>query len=306
MRTIADSQTRLAAFRTGKIDVMTNISWDELKSLAPIRDKIKVVEHPDYAGEALAMRVDAPPFDNPKVRLALNLAVDRAAISKQIYGGHADFPHLPMDETWEGYFTPPEKMPNDAREVLQYDPAKAKKLLAEAGLANGFEFKAQVPSFPEQLKKAQIVAGYLSAIGVKMTIEPKEYGAFLSLMTTGKHGPGYWHFAGMSNPTASIEKLYRSYSVWNSARVNDPKVDAALDTIQQERDPDKVKKGVAALTNEMTARAPFLFLPRPRSFTVWWPWVKNYYGEISVSARRDAPVWARAWIDQDLKKSMGF
>ncbi|MCI3952431.1 MAG: transporter substrate-binding protein, partial [Burkholderiales bacterium] len=50
----------------------------------------------------------------------------------------------------------------------------------------------------------------------------------------------------------------------------------------------------------------FLFLPRPRSFTVWWPWVKNYYGEISVSARRDAPVWARAWIDQDLKKSMGF
>lgn len=306
MRTIGDSQTRLAAFRTGKIDVMTNISWDELKSLAPIRDKIKVIEHPDYAGEALAMRVDAPPFDNPKVRLALNLAVDRAAISKQIYGGHADFPHLPMDETWEGYFTPPEKMPNEAREVLQYDPAKAKKLLAEAGLANGFEFKAQVPSFPEQLKKAQIVAGYLSAIGVKMTIEPKEYGAFLSLMTTGKHGPGYWHFAGMSNPTASIEKLYRSSSVWNSARVNDPKVDAALDTIQQERDPDKVKKGVAALTNEMTARAPFLFLPRPRSFTVWWPWVKNYYGEISVSARRDAPVWARAWIDQDLKKSMGF
>ena len=124
------------------------------------------------------------------MRLALNLAVDRAAISKQIYGGHADFPHLPMDETWEGYFTPPEKMPNDAREVLQYDPAKAKKLLAEAGLANGFEFKAQVPSFPEQLKKAQIVAGYLSAIGVKMTIEPKEYGAFLSQMTTGKHGPG--------------------------------------------------------------------------------------------------------------------
>ena len=101
-------------------------------------------------------------------------------------------------------------------------------------------------------------------------------------------------------------QLYRSSSVWNSARVNDPKVDAALDTIQQERDPDKVKKGVAALTNEMTARAPFLFLPRPRSFTVWWPWVKNYYGEISVSARRDAPVWARAWIDQDLKKSMGF
>ena len=114
MRTIGDSQTRLAAFRTGKIDVMANINWDELKSLAPIQDKIKVIEHPDYAGEALAMRVDAPPFDNQKVRLALNLAVDRAAISKQIYGGHADFPHLPMDETWEGYFTPPEKMPNES------------------------------------------------------------------------------------------------------------------------------------------------------------------------------------------------
>jgi peptide/nickel transport system substrate-binding protein len=41
-------------------------------------------------------------------------------------------------------------------------------------------------------------------------------------------------------------------------------------------------------------------------YTAWWPWVKNYHGEIRVGAHRAAPILARVWIDQELKKKMGY
>ena len=47
-------------------------------------------------------------------------------------------------------------------------------------------------------------------------------------------------------------------------------------------------------------------MPRPRYFTVWWPWVKNYDGELTAGAVRPGPIYARLWIDQELKKKMGF
>jgi peptide/nickel transport system substrate-binding protein len=47
-------------------------------------------------------------------------------------------------------------------------------------------------------------------------------------------------------------------------------------------------------------------LPVPYVYGAWWPWVKNYYGEIRVGAWRSAPILARVWIDQEMKKAMGF
>ncbi len=49
-----------------------------------------------------------------------------------------------------------------------------------------------------------------------------------------------------------------------------------------------------------------IWLSESYVYSAWWPWVKNYYGEIRVGAWRSAPILARVWIDQDLKKKMGY
>jgi peptide/nickel transport system substrate-binding protein len=41
-------------------------------------------------------------------------------------------------------------------------------------------------------------------------------------------------------------------------------------------------------------------------YTAWWPWVKNYGGELRVGAERPGPIHARMWVDQEMKKKMGF
>jgi hypothetical protein len=50
----------------------------------------------------------------------------------------------------------------------------------------------------------------------------------------------------------------------------------------------------------------YIWLPTPYVFTAWWPWVKNYDGELRAGAVRSGPIYARAWIDQEMKKKLGF
>jgi peptide/nickel transport system substrate-binding protein len=80
-------------------------------------------------------------------------------------------------------------MPDSVKELFTYNPDKAKKLLAEAGYPNGFTFKVQVCSASPTTDLLPLVAAYLEKVGVKMEIQPMEYGAFLSAMTTKTNAP---------------------------------------------------------------------------------------------------------------------
>ena len=57
---------------------------------------------------------------------------------------------------------------------------------------------------------------------------------------------------------------------------------------------------------DVLADAPYIWLPTPYVYTAWWPWVKNYNAELRAGAVRPGPIYARMWIDQDMKKKMGF
>jgi peptide/nickel transport system substrate-binding protein len=60
------------------------------------------------------------------------------------------------------------------------------------------------------------------------------------------------------------------------------------------------------LTREILDKAPHIWLPTAYLYTAWWPWVKNYGGELRAGAERPGPIHARMWVDQTMKKKMGF
>ena len=72
------------------------------------------------------------------------------------------------------------------------------------------------------------------------------------------------------------------------------------------RDEAKRQEHVRAMTVEMLDKAPYIWLPTPYAHTAWWPWVKNYNGELRAGAVRPGPIYARIWVDQDLKKKLGY
>jgi len=306
-RIIKDEATRVTALRTGKVDVLEVIRWQDVDSLKKSAPDLKWNRWLATGGTFLAMRTDTKPFDDIRVRRALNMAVNKDEIIKSYYNGNAEMFAYPQHPSFGAYFKPLEQQPDSVKELFKYDPVKAKKLLAEAGYPNGFTFKTQVCSCStNHMDLLPMVAGYLEQVGVKMEIQTMEYGAFLSAMTTRQNSPGYFMDNGHTNPTRTLHKSFVFGQPWNPSQWNDPKFSAKMDQVYLEPDESKRIQMIDEMTTEIVDKAPYVWLPTPYIFTAWWPWVKGYEGELRAGAARPGPIYARMWVDQDLKKKMGY
>ena len=306
-RTIKDEATFITALRTGKLDMLEAIRWQNVDSLKKSAPQLKWNRWLNQSGTFMAMRVDVDsPFKDIRVRRALNYAVNKEEIVKAYYNGNAELFAYPQHPDYVGYFEPLDKQPKSVQELFKYDPAKAKKLLAEAGHAKGFSVKVQVCSCsPDHMELLPLVAGYLEQVGVKLEIQPLEYGAFLSAMTSRKHTPAYMMNNGHTNPTTTIRKSFVTGQQWNPSGWSDPEFDKKMDVVYQEPDEEKRKKMLREMTTHILDQAPYIWLPTPYVYSAWWPWVKNYQGELRAGAVRPGPIYARIWVDQEMKKKMG-
>jgi peptide/nickel transport system substrate-binding protein len=305
-RIIKDEATQHTALRTGKLDILEIIRWTAVAQLESSAPQLKWSRWLSTTGQFLAMRVDRKPFDDVRVRRALNMAVDKQEIVKSYYGGNAELFSYPMRPDWPGYYEPLESMPASVKELFVYNPEKAKKLLAEAGYPSGFSFKAQFTTAnPDHADLVPLVAGYLEKIGVRMELQPMEYGAFLSAMTTRTHGPGYFMNRGHTTPTAGMRSFVTGQT-WNPALWSNPAYDKKMEEVFRTRDEAKRQQMLKQMVVEMLDQAPYLWMPTPYLYTAWWPWVQNYGGELRAGGYRPGPIYARIWIDQEMKKKMGF
>ena len=125
-----------------------------------------------HVGWVLGPDGRTPPTSDKRVREALNLAIDRNEIGQSIFGGYAEPAAIPMGLTWAfkdvGFKVTPEM-------TYAYDPARAKKLLADAGHPAGFTldvYAFQLPGLPEGKAFAEAIAGYWEKIGVKSKLIP--------------------------------------------------------------------------------------------------------------------------------------
>ncbi len=305
-RIIKDDSTALTALRTGKLDIMEAVSWsavDELKKSAP---QLKWNRFVSTLGTFIAMRVDTKPFDDIRVRRALNMAIDREQIIKTFYGGHAEMLGYPMHPEYAGIYEPLSAMPQAVKDLFAYKPEEAKKLLAEAGYAKGFSFKVQTSGVLTNNEVLSLVAAQLAKVGVTLEIEVLDYPAYLSAMTTKKNTAGYFLNLGHTNPTTTLRKAFGTGQTWNPSQYSDKAFDAKLAAMLEEPDDAKRAQMLKLMNREILEKAPHIWLPTAHVFTAWWPWVKNYNGELRAGGDRPGPIHARIWVDQAMKKKMGF
>lgn len=306
-RVIKDETTQYAALRTGKLDILSSIPSDSAAELKKSAPQLKWNRWLSTGAYRIAFRVDAKPFNDVRVRRALNMAVNKQEVIDKYYSGEAAMFTYPMHPEYVGYHRSLKELPESVQEQFKYSPDKAKKLLAEAGYPNGFSFKLQLCTCaPDQMELMPLVAAYLEGVGVKMELVPMEYAAYLSTMTSHTNGPAYLTNIPDVNPTTSLRINFGKGQVYNAPMWDDPKFDAAVKTALYERDEKKRQQMLKDLTTYILEQAPALWMPAPYRYTAWWPWVKNYGGELFVGAGRSAPIYARVWIDEGMKKKMGF
>jgi peptide/nickel transport system substrate-binding protein len=241
---VPEETTRIAFLRRGEVDV-ADVSRERVKELE--RDGIPVHLRKEEAVVhmwwVLAPDGWVAPVKDKRVREALNLAIDRNEIAQSIFAGRAEPAAIPMGLTWAFRDIGLKVTPDMA---YAYDPARAKKLLADAGHAGGFTldvYAFQLPGLPEGKAFAEAVAGYWEKIGVKSKLIPVDYPAFRKQWVDRKvpGAMGYYNIANRDwiGTYALLEKMAYTPSKLNDT-VNDREIDGMIAQVMRQTDRDKI------------------------------------------------------------------
>ncbi|MEK7354348.1 MAG: ABC transporter substrate-binding protein [Chloroflexota bacterium] len=304
---IPDLSTAYAALRTGKLDLQMGAEKVDAQSLwktAPRLEYQKYLAGPNL----IAMRQDKAdkPFKDIRVRQALMLATDFQTIKRDYYGGDAEIDVWPTNKNLVLYVSL-DKMPAAVQELYKYNPDKAKQLLKEAGYPSGFKTLIVVQSVAQRIDELSIIKDQWAKVGVELVLDIKDPGTYSRLAIAGHpYEEMLYRNVGMAIAQSLMQASTRNPAIWNPSHVNDPagSIPYLEDLFQQQdklmfADMDKVielGKEANRFAMEQAFVVPF---PTPYTYAFWWPWLKNYYGQGTGFLRY-------SWVDQDLKKSMGY
>lgn len=168
-RLIPEESTRLLAFKTGQVDVMFNVPFKDAAGLQQDA-KYTVGSHGAGAAQELWLNTAAPPFNNPLVRQAIDAAIDKEAIARDIFYGFAE-PARSIFPKWHWAHWAEGKLP--------YNPDQAKQLLQQAGYSDSNPLKFTIITVPiaPYNDQAVVIQSQLSAIGVKADIQTMDKSA---------------------------------------------------------------------------------------------------------------------------------
>ena len=189
IKPIPDEQSRMVNLLAGSIDALLGVPLADKELLSRTPGITVFTSPPGFEFYAFLVNVTQPPFDDVRVRQAMNYAIDREKIRQTAFHGEANMIVEPYPETSWAYAP-------DLAEYYTYDPEKARELLAEAGYPDGFETQMLIrgASGP-YLDMAQVFQQDLADVGIVAELVPTELPQYWpqlmgSEFTVVSHGTG--------------------------------------------------------------------------------------------------------------------
>ncbi|MCF4124919.1 ABC transporter substrate-binding protein [Methylobacterium sp. SyP6R] len=187
-----DASVRWAKLQKGECHVMPYPNPADVDAMRKDAN-VQVLEQPGLNIGYLAYNTQKKPFDDVRVRKALNMAINKKAIIDAVYLSTGVAAKNPIPPTLWSY--------NDAIKDDPYDPDAAKKLLAEAGLGDGFAMDlwampVQRPYNPNARRIAELMQADLAKIGVKAEIKSYEWGEYRKRIQDGEHQTAMFGWTG--------------------------------------------------------------------------------------------------------------
>jgi len=312
---IPDDDSALSAMSAGKIDIVEGISFRKAKEMR--KTSPEILQIPTVFGvETIDPRNDKPPFNDIRVRKAMQLAIDLPTIATTYYDGNADpEPSALTSKYMMGWGFPYQEWPKDLKDEYIYNPTMAKQLLDDAGYPNGFKTNI-VADATGDLGLLQIVQSYFTQVGIDMEIRPVEPAKWMTFVKSShKHDQlaqrtGQGQLGLSYEPIRHLNGLMTGYP-HNYMMISDAVFDRFFARAMAATSIDETKK-VVKEANEYIARQHFtISLCQTKTFNLYQPWLKGYNGQNgATSADTGGPLLlffypARFWIDQDLKKRLG-
>jgi peptide/nickel transport system substrate-binding protein len=304
---IPDRSTQIAALRTGKLDFHHRVPasyWKDLRSTAP--DLIGATP-PGATGFIVVLNCSQPPFDNVDVRRALMVGTDLKAFADIQDCGPLPKQWFPVYTGDPGVYTPIEELPEDTKILYDYNPELAKKMLADAGYPNGFKMIYNVNSDPKFQDRAALAKNQWAKLGVEVEIKVADDVARSDMLSKKTYKDAICEDVQVGNPLNSLTRRGVSTDYWNWALWKNEKYDAIMAKAVKELDPEAQNKLMKEASHILMREVPIIATDPLAEGHFWWPWLKNYYGESNDGDNHKVVhILSYAWIDQDLKKKMGF
>ncbi len=180
---IQDASVRFLELRAGDVHGVDNLNPEFIESIRS-DPEIQLLTQPGMNVGYLAMNLDKEPFGDLRVRRAVNHAVNKQSLVDNFYAGLAVPAKNPIPPVMWSY--------NDDVAAYEYDPERARELLAEAGLAGGFSTELWVPLatrpyMPQPEKIAQALQADLGRVGIEVELVTTEWATYLDKVFDGQH-----------------------------------------------------------------------------------------------------------------------
>ncbi len=319
---MTDSATRLAAMRTGQVaylglGVSAPPNLEDVESLQKTNPEIVVYTYSFRSDHGYALNVTKPPFDDIRVRRAMQMALDLETLSTSFWKAYAPdpTPQGMIHKKQKAWSTPFEEWPEEIKGYYTYDPEGAERLLDEAGYTRGVDgirFRTN-GDFTESWNFSRwhpAVADYWKKIGVDVQVQltplanipawtarikALEQG-MTTAVTSVKYLPSSW----------MTSEHHSTLSKFNRSGVSDPTYDALAEAVAAATTIEEQMRLVKEADMYSVEQHWYVWGPVQPWFEVYQPWVIGFNGEIELGHMNRAPViWSRLWIDSELKAAMG-
>ncbi len=251
---IPDEATRVAALQTGSVDLIVNLPYPSI----PLMEKdpnLQVFAQLGSNVHVLLLNTkESAPLKDRRVRQALNYAIDREAMLKNIYGGHGKPLNSPIARQVTNAIDPG---------PYPYDPGKAKQLLAEAGYPRGFELTLwqSFGRFLQAEEASQAIASYFDKIGVKTKLQTLEWGEYNRRAGTSVFKDAFYYafINGIWDPEYLTQRFLPTYLLWRYFDA-EGKLREDITEYSQTFDPGKRKELAARIQKGLHDEAAWVYL----------------------------------------------
>lgn len=251
IRTVVEAATRVAELRTGRADAISSLPIEMVASLLADAD-IEIVSAPGVRQVYYPLNATRPPFDDVRVRQAVNYAVDREAIVGFILEGYGEARAGPFAERQWG-------ADRDA-ERYTYDPERAKALLVEAGYPNGLDVVWDMTPgvVVKSIEIAEALANMLGQVGVRVSFNMMENGQRIDRYLRNDYDLTMVTWSLQSDPDSILSGLGMEST--SGRHFSDPGVDQLLRLGRATVDPAERELVYQELERVLIELAPWLMV----------------------------------------------
>lgn len=284
-RIIAEPSTTVAEFESGNVDVIQIPASEASEWVDDQSRKPMLMSTPALELVYIGINTTRGPLADPRVRRAINYAIDVNRIIERLVGGRGTRAAGVIPTALGGH--------DSSRAPYPYDPAKAKQLLAESGHASGIDIELWVSTTPIYLRIAETVQAYLKAVGIRTKIVQRESAASRAAARKGETDmilkDWYADYPDAEDFLYPLLHTVNRGAGGNVSFYSNPVFDSLVTASRRQEDETKRNALYRQADSVAFADAPMVFLYFYDELYAVQPWIKGFVPPVIFNGQR--------WLD---------